>query len=177
MQTRKILAGARIVATAALSLACAGVVGCVGYRLGSTLPPGVKTVFIPTFQNTSGEPEAELFATRATIEEFQKDGSLDVASDPAGADVVVEATVVRVRMEPVRYNRDDPKTADEYRLFIEADVVLYRAAGKTVMFKKRLSGDRTFVPTGDLSSSKRTVLPEAAADLAHDIVEAVVEYW
>lgn len=177
MQTSRTLAVVRIVAMTAMSLAGAGVIGCAGYRLGSTLPPDVKTIFVPTFQNTSGEPEAELFATRATIEEFQKDGSLSMAADPELADVVVEATVVRVRMEPVRYSRDDPKTTDEYRLFIDADVVLRRTGVKDEMFRKRLSGDSTFVPVGDLSSAKRTALPDASTDLAHDIVEAVVEHW
>lgn len=160
------------------TLSLAGLLcGCAGYRLGSTLPPDIRSIYIPTFKNESGEPEAEVTATRATIEEFQKDGSLTVAGQPQAADVILEATLTSIKLEPVRYEEDDPKAAGEYRLWMSADVVLRRRGAAEAMMTRRLSGDRKFVPSGDLSSGKRTVMPEAAADLAHDIVEAVVEAW
>ena len=45
--------------------------GCV-YQLGSSLPPNLKTVYVPTFVNKCGEPQVENETTQATIQEFQK---------------------------------------------------------------------------------------------------------
>jgi hypothetical protein len=45
------------------------------------------------------------------------------------------------------------------------------------MENPRISGESDFVFAGDLTSSKRRALPEAAEDFGHDIVEGVVEAW
>ena len=44
--------------------------GCIGYQLGSSLPPDIKNIFIPTFINQCKEPLIEVEATNATIAEF-----------------------------------------------------------------------------------------------------------
>ena len=52
--------------------------GCASYQLGSMLPNDIKTVYVPTFINKTGEPMIESEATQAAIRELQKDGSLKV---------------------------------------------------------------------------------------------------
>ena len=54
--------------------------GCTGYRLGSTLPADIKTIYVPTFVNKCGEPNLEGTATQAVLEELQKDGTLRIAN-------------------------------------------------------------------------------------------------
>jgi hypothetical protein len=162
-------------AMAALAaLAVAG--GCVGYKLGSTLPPGIESVYVPTFINETGEPFVETETTRAAIQEFQKDGTLRVR-DRAVADAILNVTVVEFELEPLRYERDRNKTTDEYRLTLTADVSFARAKDGEVLITRRVKGETDFLPGGDLGSAKRAALPQAARDLAHDIVESVVEYW
>jgi hypothetical protein len=59
-----------------------------------------------------------------------------------------------------------------------ADVVLKRAATqKVLMTYPGLLGETTFQVTGDLQSDEQNALPLAAKDLAHHIVQSVVEYW
>ena len=55
--------------------------GCVGlgYRLGSSLPPDIRSVYVPVFVNRTGEPRVETEATRAAKQEFQRDGTLHLA--------------------------------------------------------------------------------------------------
>ena len=60
---------------------------------------------------------------------------------------------------------------------IKADILLTRRVSGEVMTKRRVAGETFFDFTGDMGTSKRTALPLATADLAHDIVESVVEYW
>jgi hypothetical protein len=162
------------VLAALVALAVAG--GCVGYQLGSTLPPGIESVYVPTFVNETGEPFVEVETTRATIQRFQTDGTLRVR-DRAVADAILNVTVVEYTLQPLRYERDNNRTTDEYRVTLTAEISFSRAKDGEVLIARRVKGDADFRPSGDLSSAKRAVLPQAARDLAQDIVESVVEYW
>ena len=150
--------------------------GCAGYRIGATLPPGVRSVHVPTFLNQCGEPGVEAETTRATIQEFQRDGNLWIV--PAErADAVLRVTVVEYKLEPLRYSKDGSRTPTEYRLRIVADLVLQATRTSKTLFKKRVIGESTFPFAGDLTSARINSLPTSAKDLAHEIVGSVVEYW
>ncbi len=164
----------------ALRIAAAAVLlsttGCA-YRLGSMLPPDIKTVAIPTVLNKTTEPLIEVEVTRATIQEFQKDGSLEVAGVDE-ADAILRAAIVEYRLTPVSYRREKRTTANEYRLTMIVALELVRRSDDAVIARSnRAKGETVFELTGDLSSAKRRALPDAAEDLAHSIVEKVVESW
>lgn len=160
------------------SVLTAGLTGCAGfgYTLGSTLPPNLRSVYVPTFVNRSNEPLLEIEATKAVIQELQRDGSLKVV-DKDTADFLLKVALVDCSLKPLRYDRDSGKTTAEYRLEITADIVLSRIQAKEFIVVKRVRGEFDFRPGGDLQSAKRAALPGACRDLAHDVVESVVEYW
>jgi hypothetical protein len=82
-----------------LALVLPALPGCVGYRLGSTLPPDVKAVYVQLFVNRCNEPLLEIDTTNATIAEFQKDGTLRIV--PKGeADVFLETTLNALTLRP-----------------------------------------------------------------------------
>lgn len=151
--------------------------GCAGYRLGSMLPPDIKSVAVPTFVNRTTEPLAEVEATRAVIQEFQKDGSLKVM--PEGqADAVLRVTLTDYDLAPVSFRSDKRTAAREYRVTMLASVELVRCSDQAVVARHpRAKGEAVFELAGDLSSAKLRSLPEASEDLAHNIVEKVVEAW
>lgn len=169
------LSGSLMAVTSALC-AVALMAGCMGYRLGTTLPPGIKTVHVPTFINKSGEPQIEVETTSAAIQEFQRDGTLRVAGEDQ-ADSILNVTISELTLEPVRYDRDEAKTASEYRLTLKADIVFKRLDTGETLVSKSVYGEEDFIPAGSLGLAKTEAIPEAARDLAHDIVESVVEYW
>jgi len=150
--------------------------GCAGYKLGSTLPPDIKTVHVLPFVNQSGEPLLENQTMRAAISEFQKDGTLRVVDSDA-ADLLVDVTLTECKLDPVRYNQDSARTAQEYRLWIRGKIRVRRQPAGTVMFAGGVVGETTFDFAGDLSSARTRAIPAASSDLAHKIVESVVEYW
>jgi len=158
---------------AAMSLLMAG---CAGYRLGSTLPPGINVVHIPTFVNETSEPRIDIETSQATLSEIQRDGTLSVSSLDK-SDVILNVTLVGFELQPLRYDRDSATTAQEYRLTMTANITLTHRLTKRVLTQKTVEGEEDFTPIGDLSSAKRAAMPEAARDLAHDIVESIVEYW
>lgn len=169
----------RLLNPALLALACASLLGsgCAGYRLGSMLPKDIKSVSVPTFVNHTSEPTIESEATRAVIEEFQKDGSLEVL--PEGqADAQLRVTLNDYTLSPVAYRKDKRTAASEYRVTIHASVELVRMSDQSVVARHpRTKGEAVFDLAGDLSSAKRRALPQVCEDLAHRIVETVVEAW
>lgn len=166
---------------AALALACAafaGLPGCAGYRLGSMLPADIETVFVPTFVNQTDEPLLEVDATQAMFRELQRDGSLKVANSEADADAVLTVTLTDFDLEPVVFRTDIRSAAQEYRMLITASMVMRRTSDQSVVVDTpAVTGDYVFEVLGDLSSSKRLALPDAADDLARRLVQRVVEYW
>ena len=165
------------IAVAAMLAGLLCVNGCVGYRLGSSLPPGLKSVFVPVFVNDTGEPGLEALATSAAIAEIQKDGSLKIAPKET-ADTVLEVHLRRYTLDPLRFQKDQVNTAREYRLTLVADVVLRKTAtGETLVNARGIAGYSDFPALTDLPSARRTALPATATDLAHRIVRSIVEYW
>jgi hypothetical protein len=151
--------------------------GCAGYKLGSMLPGDVTSVFIPTFVNKTKEPRIEIDATSAAVEEFQKDGSLEVVGEDQ-ADALLSVVLTDYTLTPLAYRKDERTATKEYRLTVFATVSMTRRKDGSVLAQHpRVKGETTFLVTGDLSSSKRQAFPDAAQDLAHNIVERVVEAW
>jgi hypothetical protein len=157
-------------------LVLAACAGCCGYRLGSSLPPGVRSVHVPAFVNACGEPQVEAETTRAAIQEFQRDGALRIATADT-ADAVVKVTVLRCALEPLRYDRQQVRTAAEYRLTLVAHLVLERRGTGETLVDTLVNGEATFSPVPDLASTKAAAIAVAARDLAHSVVVGVVESW
>jgi len=150
---------------------------CVGYRVGSMLPPKYKTVAVPTFVNRTEEPFLQDETTSATISEIQMDGSLKIA-DMDNADTILTVVLTDFQLRPIRYSDNRARLAQEYRLYITASLILKdRVTDEVVVESPAVQGYSDFLVSGDLSSSKQAAFPDAAEDLAHKIVEKVVEVW
>jgi len=177
MKTKHMQRWSALLACGALALANLGLGGCARYTLGSNLPPGIKSVYVPVFINKAGEPNLEFETTNRTIEEFQKDGSLKIAPQDQ-ADTVLEVTLTHYRLTPLRYRKNQATTAQEYRLTITADLVFRKLPTKEVLAQaKNVEGFSDFKALTDLPSARRAALPDTAKSLATHILKNVTEYW
>lgn len=165
--------GGLLVSAAVLFMAS----GCAGYRLGSMLPPDIRTVSVPTFQNETEEPLLEVETTRRSINSIQRDGSLRlVPRDEADSELFV--TLKEFDMQPLAFDRGRRAAAEEYRMTITASIELVRlSTGEVITANPRVRGEATFEVLGDLTSAKLTAIPAAADDLAQQIISALVETW
>ena len=162
-----------LAALAAVPTGC----GLLGYRLGTTLPPDIRSVHVPAFVNATREPQLEAETTRATIAELQRDGTLRIATADE-ADAVLTVTLTAVTEETLRFRRDRADTGEEFRLRIEGVASLTkRATGERVVADQPVAGRATFEFVGDMAASRQAALPDAARDLARSIVSALVEHW
>ena len=143
---------------------------------GQHPPPRLKTVCVPVFINQAGYPQLETRTTAATLEEFQRDGTLRVA-ERAEADLIVEVTLHRYLLQPLRYDKSRTTSATEYRTLMDATLTVRDRDGKAVMTDIKIRGESTFEFTGDIATARQQALPQAARDMAHRIVETVVEAW
>lgn len=151
--------------------------GCAGYRVGSTLPPDIKTIHIPTFTNKAKQPLIEVEATRRAVSEFQRDGTLRITG-AAEADVILEVTITDLTLTPLRYKRNDRSTPNEYRMKLTASYRLKRAETDAIIGESpKIVGETTFPYSGGMQAAIQTALPDAADDLGRRLVESVVELW
>lgn len=151
--------------------------GLTGYRLGTALPPDIRSVHVPAFENRTREPQLEAEATQATIREIQRDGTLRLTSAD-DADAILTVILTAVSEESLRFSRDAADSAEEYRLRIEGEMSLVkRATGERIIDSQAVRGRATFEFVGDMTSSRQAAIPEASQDLARSIVSAFVEHW
>lgn len=154
-----------------LSLAFSGI-NC-GYRVGSLLPKDIKTVAVPIFINNTPEPEIETQITNGLIQEFISDGTLKIAEEE-NADTLVLGEIIDYRREPLRYTNEE--VTREYRLLIAVKVTFQDLRRNEIMWENpRIEGYTTFFVGSSLPESERLALPDAIKDLAHHVVETVVE--
>ena len=74
-------------------------------KTGSSLPPYIKTIAIPTFRNSSLSYRVEQRFTLAVMEEMLRRGRrLDVTSNPEGADAVLTGDIRRFRTQGLAGN-------------------------------------------------------------------------
>lgn len=166
--------GVRLALTLALLLAAGG---CAGYKLGSTLPADIRTVFIPVFANETDEPLVENEVTREVVARIQRDGALRIAPE-AAADAVLKVSLKRFIFTPLAYARDQRERPNEYRMIVTASFVLYRrSTGEVLTEHPAVQGEALVQVVGDLSTSKRFALPDASRDLARDLTEKILEAW
>jgi len=163
---------------AGLAVTVAGLLLSAGcYTLGSGLPREYRALYIPTFGNQTDQPVLTSAATAACKREFQNDGTVELVN-ANNASSILRVTLVKYETKDLRYGEGgQAKTAQEYRLYLTARVVMENATTGEVLLDQAISGDTDFDVVGDLTAAKRNALPDAAEDLAHEIVSAVVDGW
>ncbi|MBI4433028.1 MAG: LptE family protein [Candidatus Omnitrophica bacterium] len=162
--------------------------GC-GYTTKSLLPADIRSISIEPVKNlvdVSREvdekshfrvyrPGLETDLTNAIINRFIFDGNLKVVA-PEKADAIVETKITDYRRDALRYSEGDD--IQEYRLNVVANVAVYRAADRKLLWREQsLTGDTTFFLSGARAVTEDEAAVNAVDDLARRIVERTIEIW
>ena len=129
--------------------------GC-GYQMagrGATqLPPHLRTIAIPVFENTSQEPTIQRPFTETLRRSFITDGRLRLINNKGSADLVMTGTLTKYWIRAVAFNRLD--VAIEYWVYLEADVLVKDQVKKKTYLKQKLKTRWDYRPDNSVIDSE-----------------------
>jgi len=151
--------------------------GCGAYRLGTTLPDNLQTVYVPTFENKTYQPGIDIDITNAIITRFRQDGNLrPVAKEEA--DTVLLGEITGWNRRVMGYTGQDDNEVEEYRLYVTVIVTFKdRATGKLLSDRQMIRGYTDYDVEGDMTEAEEAAEPDAYKDLARNVVDHVVSIW
>jgi hypothetical protein len=151
--------------------------GC-GYQMAgrgaSQLPPHLKTIAIPVFENNSGEPTIQRPFTEALRRAFITDGRLRLVNNKAEADLVMTGTLTKYWIRAVAFNDFD--VATEYWVYIEADVLVQDQVENQVYLKQKLKTRWDYLADNSITSteaSRQEALVQTYRVLSQHLVSLV----
>ena len=136
---------------------------------GSTLPPHIKTVAVPLFEDKTAEFGIDQQLTDALIEAIIMDNTLQIA-DLKDANAVLTGTITRVEERAGAYSEDEE--ASDFNIYVSVKVTFEDRVKRRVMWEQSLSEFGTFQP-GD----RQTGLDEAIEKLTTKIINQMVSNW
>ena len=159
-----------------VALAFAAAAGCSSYTWRSQVPEDMRTVYVPTFRNETEVVELGALATGQTLREFQREGTIRIASsDDAALEVQVVLKSAPVGM--LNFKRSQSMRAYEHRMTLHAEMSLVdRRNGRVLVDNKSYHAETTFFSDTDIVTSRRDASGRLAEDLARQIVDDVVGY-
>jgi len=133
---------------------CALFVSACGYQMvgkETHVPPGLRSVAIPTFKNLTYEPGIEVPFTQAFLNEFILDRRVRVV-DRAQADSILEGAILGFNIYSVAY--DLSGHVAQYQTTIILNLTLKDSTGKVLWEQKGFSETEWFRTSSNILTSE-----------------------
>lgn len=155
--------------------------GC-GYTRHTTLPQGIKTIYVDTVLNKipiekvyAYVPGLEMDITNAIIRRLHRDGTLRVVAREQ-ADAVLKCDLIGLEQEGVRFT--NLERVQEYRLFVVLSVKLVNGKTNEVIWEEpNFSGDTSYFVSDVRTLAREEAAARAIDRLAQNLVDRIVEDW
>jgi len=137
-----------------LPIICMVLIAACGYQMvgrETHVPPGLRSVAIPTFKNATYEPGIEIPFTQAFLREFILDRRVHVV-DRAQADSLLEGIIRDFRIYSVSYDKSG--LVLEYQTTITLDLTLKDRTGKVLWEQKSFSETQWFRASSSVPTSE-----------------------
>lgn len=146
-----------------------------GYSPNPTLSSDIKRVYIPTFENETGQYGIEQDLTEVVAEAFTTDNRLTVVSE-RDADVMLRGVIVRYEKGALTFDR--AATVDEFRVSISISVVLEDLReGKILWEDDTMNAWEAYNETEEGAVNEDEATARVMITLANDIVSRTIEGW
>lgn len=146
--------------------------GCGYYSFsGSSLPPHLKTVAIPVFDDRTSEFGVRESITEQLIEEFTKDNSLKI-SDSRNSDSIIEGTITNIRDQAGAYGTDE--SVQDIKVYVSVDVKFRDLIKRKILWEERLTQWGTYIPGEE---TREDGIAEAVEKLVDDIFNKSIAGW
>jgi outer membrane lipopolysaccharide assembly protein LptE/RlpB len=145
--------------------------GCGVYSFSSSSLGGVKTIAVPTFENSSLQYGVQEDLTREIINRLIQDNTLKVVG-AADADAILRGEVVKYERNAYTYDKSD--NVSEYKVNIYVNFVLERKGGKSLAERTNMLGFGVYSATTQTEDDGKL---QAVDKLAQDIVDELTKSW
>lgn len=154
--------------------------GC-GYHLvgtGTTLPPHLKTIAIPVFDNSSSQPNIHRDMTNVIRQSFINDGRLKVVGATNKADLVMKGVLTSYNLQAVSFTAED--VAREYYVQLDGNIDVLDRVKKKRFMKQNFSTKWDFQTDADVINSeaaRQLALKDAYRVLGNRLVSIVIDQF
>lgn len=148
-------------------------VHCGYYSFSGSLPPHLKTVAIPLFDNRTAEFGIAEEMTDTIIDEFTRDGSLKI-TDQGSADVLIEGSIIRIEDRAGGFSQDEQ--VQDFNVYVTVRVKCTDQVKRTVMWEERLTQFGTYDPA-EGAQGRSDAIAEAMDKFSEQILNNTVSGW
>jgi hypothetical protein len=150
-----------------------------GYGLrgtGSSLPPHIRTINVPMFENKTTRFQLDLKLTESVRDELTARGKVEIIPERTGADAVLIGEISAFQVHPIGFGQD--ATASSYNIVVVARIVLRDLVNNRVLFSNpNFSYQQAYdVPDGtDFESVQQAAIEAIAVRFARTLVINLLE--
>lgn len=150
--------------------------GCRYSFTGASVPPHLKTIAIPVFDDQSGYGRATLREelTNKIVERFIRDNTLKIA-DRNSANSLLEGVIVNVQDSPVVVGTGERVVKS--RITITVRVSFYDMVKRVKVWERTFSNWGEYELEGNVQLNLQNGIKQAIDKLSEDILLATVANW
>jgi hypothetical protein len=142
---------------------------CGAYSFsGSTLPPHIKTVGIPLFEDRTTEFGIDQLLTDALIQAVTNDNTLKIANSRE-SDAIISGVITSVKDRTGQYDADE--TAGDYRVFVSVKVRFEDVKKRVLLWED------TITQWGAYDTNRNDGIEEALEKISTEILNRSVSGW
>ncbi len=151
--------------------------GCWYYSFKGTLPPHIKSIAIPSFEDNTAEFELSQIVTEQIKLGFIKEHILELV-EKDGAHSILLGTLESISDKPIVYSESETgESVDEYRVTINVKVEWKDLVEDKQVFQKSISGYSEYDPTGASEATREKAIEQAIDNITEDIINAILADW
>ncbi|MEX0719919.1 MAG: LptE family protein [Balneolaceae bacterium] len=159
-------------------LFCFSISGCLRYSFtGTSIPPGVETIFIPFFsdQSNSGLGDLSDRLNQALINRFVNQSRLQLANSEGEADAVLEGVITSYSNRPFSIGGDEQTDQNEVVIAVQASFKYTNE--DEAEWDKSFRGNFTYDPTENPIEGENTAASSALQQVANNMFSDAVSNW
>ncbi len=151
---------------------------CWYYSFKGTLPPHLKNISIPVFQDKTAEFNIQQTVTDQIRLGFIKENILQLV-EGNNSHSELTGVILSVTDKPLVYTTDSEvgESVTEYRITVSVEAEWYDKIEEKSVFKERFSGYSEYDPTGATDRTRDIALQEAIDNITEDIINRILADW
>lgn len=148
-------------------------VQCAFYSFKGSLPPHLKTVAIPLFENQTSEFGISEQLTDIIIDQFNGDGSLKM-TEGSNADVYIQGSIVSISDRAGAFNRQEQ--VEDIKIYVTVQVECTDQVKRQQMWSERVTQYGSYDPAEGIEG-RELAYDEAFEKISEQILNKTVSNW